>query len=469
MISQRSSGLNAVLVLCQLALTTMLFWAEVILVLVVYGQGLQLFLHDYVVYIAVILLGLLIETLSNKRLESGTVHRDFVAAHRLSFRQTLFGAGLWFAYMVGTQDRVHSRTFVAFFIPSLYLLLLFTNRFLPRLLGRRFFAEERWEKTLLVGRVAKAEALRPWLDRKTDVGFRTVGILCDDDPWELEKCAYPRLGGTHQMVEVVQQYGITQVIRTEMPATDDEQHFFVEACDQLGVRLLVVANLPERWGRPLTFIDDDGMRFIGLREESLENPLNQVIKRAIDLAVSLPVILFVLPFTTLLVWWCQRTQSPGPLFYRQTRAGLQNREFDILKYRTMNTGHGAQARQATSGDPRIYPAGRWFRKFSIDELPQFWNVFKGEMSVVGPRPHLVEHNSLFARQLANYQVRTFVKPGITGLAQVRGLRGEAKTPEDISRRIDADIEYLENWRPALEVSIILKTLWHVVHPPRTAY
>ena len=86
----------------------------------------------------------------------------------------------------------------------------------------------------------------------------------------------------------MQRYGVTQVIRTEMPATPDEQHFFVEACDQLGVRLLVVANLPERWGRPLTFIDDDGMRFIGLREEALENPLNQLIKRSIDLAISLP-------------------------------------------------------------------------------------------------------------------------------------------------------------------------------------
>ena len=149
MISQRTSGLNAVLALCQLVLTAAFFWAEVVLVLVVYGHGLQRFLHEYVVYTAVILLGLLIETLSNKRLESGTVHRDFIAAHRLSFRQTLFGAGLWFAYMVGTQDRVHSRTFVACFVPTLYLLLLFTNRFLPRLLGRRFFAEERWEKTLL--------------------------------------------------------------------------------------------------------------------------------------------------------------------------------------------------------------------------------------------------------------------------------------------------------------------------------
>ena len=148
---------------------------------------------------------------------------------------------------------------------------------------------------------------------------------------------------------------------------------------------------------------------------------------------------------------------------------MQNKEFDILKYRTMNVGHGAEAKQASQGDSRIYPAGRWFRKLSVDELPQFWNVFVGHMSVVGPRPHLLEHNSLFARQLANYQVRTFVKPGITGLAQVRGLRGEARNMEDISRRIAADIEYLENWRPALEISIILNTILQVIRPPKTAY
>ena len=113
----------------------------------------------------------------------------------------------------------------------------------------------------------------------TDFGFRTVGILCDDDPWELENCPFPRLGGTHEMVSVVQRYGVTQVIRTEMPATPDEQHFFVEACDQLGVRLLVVANLPERWGRPLTFIDDDGMRFIGLREDKKATDVTPEVAR----------------------------------------------------------------------------------------------------------------------------------------------------------------------------------------------
>lgn len=468
MISQRTSGLNAVLALCQLLLTGGLFWAEVVIVLICYGPGVPV-LHSYVVYCGVILFGLLLEMLSTKRFDSGTIHRDWLAAHRLSIHQTIFGAGLLLIYLVATKDAVISRVFTAAFVPSLYVMLFLTNRYLPRVLGRKFYAEERWEKTLLVGRVTKAEALRPWLERKTDVGFRTVGILCDDDPWLLERCSYPRLGGTHQMVEIVRQYGVTQVIRTEMPATPDEQHFFVEACDQLGVRLLVVANLPERWGRPLTFIDDDGVRFIGLREEALENPFNQVIKRTIDLAVSLPVILFILPVMTLVVWLFQRRQSPGPVFYRQQRAGLQNRGFDILKYRTMRTDHNLAARQATRNDERIYPAARWFRKLSIDELPQFWNVFKGDMSVVGPRPHLIEHNSLFARQLANYQVRTFVKPGITGLAQVRGLRGEARNSEDIANRIAADIEYLENWRPALEISIILKTVLHVLRPPKTAY
>ena len=468
MISQRTSGINTVLAFCQLALAAVVFWTEAILILIVLNKG-ALAWEFYSVYCAVILVGLLLEVLSNKQLESGTLHRDFLGAHYLAVRQTLFSGGLLLLYVVATKNYTLSRTFAGTLLPSLYLLLLLTNRFLPRLLGRRFFNESRWEKTLLVGRVSKAETLKPWLDRKADIGYRVVGIVCDDDPWQIEHSSFPRLGGTHEMVDIVQKYKVTQVIRTEMPATPDEQHFFMEACDQLGVRLLVVANLPERWGRPLTFIDDDGMRFIGLREEALENPFNQLVKRLIDIAVSLPVILFVLPATTALVWFFQRAQSPGPVFFRQNRAGLQNQEFPILKYRTMTVDHGQQAKQATSGDARVYPAGRWFRRLSLDELPQFWNVFKGQMSVVGPRPHLLEHNVHFARQLANYQVRTFVKPGITGLAQVRGLRGEAKTPEDIAKRISADIEYLENWSPTLEVAIIAQTFLHVVFPPKTAY
>jgi len=164
----------------------------------------------------------------------------------------------------------------------------------------------------------------------------------------------------------------------------------------------------------------------------------------------------------------QRFQSPGRVFYRQTRAGIQNHQFEILKFRTMHENNPDVARQATQGDERVYPAGRWLRRLSLDEVPQFLNVLRGDMSVTGPRPHLIEHNAQFAEQMSNYHIRTLVKPGITGLAQVRGFRGAA-SPEEIARRLESDISYLENWRLALDISIILRTIWQMIFPPRSAF
>ncbi len=219
----------------------------------------------------------------------------------------------------------------------------------------------------------------------------------------------------------------------------------------------------------VTHFEDDGFRFIGLREEPLENPLNRFFKRAIDLAIAVPVMLVIFPILTVIVWLVQRLQSPGPLFHVQTRAGMQNRQFKIYKFRTMHADHDEVARQASDNDERVYPLGKWFRKLSIDEVPQFWNVLRGDMSIVGPRPHLIEHNNQFSQLMANYHVRAFVKPGITGLAQVRGFRGEAEDNTDIENRVACDIEYLENWNLSLECGIILRTFFHVLLPPRTAY
>jgi lipopolysaccharide/colanic/teichoic acid biosynthesis glycosyltransferase len=169
------------------------------------------------------------------------------------------------------------------------------------------------------------------------------------------------------------------------------------------------------------------------------------------------------------VWIIQRINSPGPLLLRQMRAGLQNNQFEILKFRTMHVNNPAEARQATRDDLRIYRGGRTLRRLSIDELPQFWNVLQGQMSVVGPRPHLIEHNEAFARVISRFPIRMVVKPGITGLAQIRGFRGEARTSEAIGQRLRSDIEYLENWRLLLDVMIIAKTALQMLVPPKTAY
>ena len=176
--------------------------------------------------------------------------------------------------------------------------------------------------------------------------------------------------------------------------------------------------------------------------------------------MSLPVVLFVLPPLCLVVKIFQAIQSPGPLFYRQTRAGLNNLPFRIFKFRTMRSDKGDDAsKQATAGDPRIYPMGRILRKTSLDEIPQFLNVFFGHMSVVGPRPHMIIHNRRFSEVMEEYHVRTFAKPGITGLAQMSGYRGEAKNDQDVVERAKLDIKYIENWSLPLDFWIILNTLF----------
>jgi putative colanic acid biosynthesis UDP-glucose lipid carrier transferase len=144
-------------------------------------------------------------------------------------------------------------------------------------------------------------------------------------------------------------------------------------------------------------------------------------------------------------------------------------KFMMLKYRTMHVNNGNEAQQASKNDSRIFPAGRWLRKLSIDELPQFVNVLLGDMSVVGPRPHLREHEEMWIRIMNKYVVRRFIRPGITGYAQIKGFRGEVRSDTDVQKRVETDIYYLENWSCSLDVAIILKTIQHCVVPPATAY
>jgi putative colanic acid biosynthesis UDP-glucose lipid carrier transferase len=231
----------------------------------------------------------------------------------------------------------------------------------------------------------------------------------------------------------------------------------------------VLHDLQPYFNHKTIVFEDDGVRFIALREEPLESPLNRFFKRLLDLAVAIPVVIFILPFTSLLVWIMQLIFSPGPLFFKQVRNGMLGKPFKIYKYRTMQVHNDNENRQASKNDSRIYPGGDWLRRLSIDELPQFINVVFGHMSVIGPRPHLPQHDEAFAKIMRNYLIRRFIRPGITGSAQVNGLRGEIHCENDIQRRVEADIHYLENWSFGLDIIILLKTAQQCVMPPATAY
>jgi putative colanic acid biosynthesis UDP-glucose lipid carrier transferase len=469
MVTQRTQGLYRVFLLCQIVIVAILFWLGVWIMVTLNPAGsAEWTWRRYSIYCGLLVLGMTLESLSRDGSKNYFLQNELLRQHRLSLRQTFASVGALVFYLVATKDAFISRLFFFNFVPWLYVALLFSHHYLPHFLARRIFTGSREEKTVLVGTSAKATQLRAWLRRKGDVGLRTVGLVCDE-PIEKTDEGIPVLGGPDALEKIIVERGITQVIMLEFPLFNDENRHIIQVCDRVGVRLLIVSDLEEKLRHPVTHFEDDGFRFIGLREEPLENPLNRFFKRAIDVLISLPVMLIVFPILTLIVWIAQRVQSPGPLFHVQTRAGMQNRRFAIYKFRTMRPDHEQETRQATDGDDRVYPLGKWFRKLSMDEVPQFWNVLLGDMSIVGPRPHLIEHNNQFSQLMANYHVRAFVKPGITGLAQVRGYRGEARNHADIQNRVACDIEYLENWNLSLECGIILRTFVHLIVPPRSAY
>ena len=465
MVTQRTEGLYRLFLFCQIIMVSGLFWLGVWLMVTFYTPGAagQFTWRRYSIYCGVLVFGMLLEALT--RSKNYFLQNELLRPHRLSLRQTVASAGMLALYLIAAKDAFISRVFFFNFVPWLYVALLFSHYYLPSILARGIFRRE--EKTLLVGPSRKAVQLHNWLNRKAEIGLRTVGLLCPEQIAKTED-GIPVLGKPEQLAQIVGQYGVTQVIMLEFPLTDLNQSV-IRTCDQLGVRLFILSDLEERLRHSVTHFEDGGFRFIGLREEPLENPLNQFLKRGIDLAISIPMMLIVFPIITLIVFIAQRLQSPGPLLHMQHRAGMQNRQFKIYKFRTMHSSNGEISRQVSAFDKRVYPLGKLFRKLSLDEVPQFWNVLRGDMSIVGPRPHLIEHNKQFSQLMENYHVRTFVKPGITGLAQVRGFRGEARDHSDIENRVICDIEYLENWNVSLECGIILRTIGHVFFPPRSAY
>ena len=393
---------------------------------------------------------------------------DLLSNHRVAVYNILCVAASIFVVLVASRDRAISRLFLFTFLPLSYVLLFFSHRFVPRMLVRGFFSTGNLQKALLVGPLAKAEKIEKWCTQMLDLGLEA-------------SCFFEGLGGSEEasplsistglttLEQVVRRERIAQIILLEVPPRREDLSAIVMICNRLGSRLLVIDDLQELFSRSLSHCKLWGQDFITTMEEPLEDPMNRLLKRAMDLLISALVAGLVFPPLALLVAIFQKLQSPGPLFCQQTRAGLANKPFRILKFRTMHLAPRSLARQTTTNDDRVYPFARWLRRRSLDEVPQFINVLLGEMSVVGPRPHMIVHNRRFTELMTSYQVRSFVKPGITGVAQVKGYRGEARTKEGILERVKLDIKYIETWSIWQDMAIILKTAREVLFPPRSAY
>ena len=195
-----------------------------------------------------------------------------------------------------------------------------------------------------------------------------------------------------------------------------------------------------------------------LHNEPLAFVGNRWLKRAFDIFLSLGVIVFIFPIVLLVFGPLIKLSSPGPIFFRQKRSGLNGRVFYCLKFRSMRMNAECDKLQATRNDPRKTRVGEFMRRTNIDELPQFINVLIGDMSVVGPRPHMLEHTKIYSDLIGNYMLRHFVKPGITGFAQVTGFRGETRELWQMQERVRRDIYYVEHWTFAFDLWIIFRTI-----------
>ena len=211
------------------------------------------------------------------------------------------------------------------------------------------------------------------------------------------------------------------------------------------------------------------MPILNLRYEPLSKMENRVLKRVFDIVLSGIFLVTIFPVVYLIVGSIIKLTSPGPIFFTQMRTGLNGREFKCYKFRSMKVNEEADKKQATVDDPRKTRFGDFLRRSNIDELPQLINVFKGDMSIVGPRPHMLAHTETYARLIDKYMVRHFIKPGVTGWAQTHGFRGETKELSQMEGRVKADVWYMEHWTILLDLYIIYKTVANVIVGEKNAY
>lgn len=424
-------------------------------------------------YFLGVVIGLLAGAGQIRGVESRLTRLTAVEAARLAAWQVGLVALVVFTMMFATQDRGISRLFLGSFLMWSWLGLFCLHRWLPRRLAAVLYGTGARVPTLFIGRVETLPTLDDWLKQRLHLGVHPAGFVSLDSlAAPPRKSAAPFAGGVGDLPRVLADREIAQVILLEVPADPAVARQIVEQCQAQGCRLLIHHQVEEVLGHPVVSVDEGGHHFFTLHHEPLEEPLNRAVKRGFDVLVALPVVLLVLPPLMLLVWLVQRRQSPGPLFHVRPRSGEGRAEFPMLKFRSMHVAPPdaqAEGRQARADDDRVYPFGSFLRRHSLDEFPQFWNVLTGEMSIVGPRPVMPVLDAEFERQVRAYRSKHWVKPGITGLAQSEGFRGEIRTPEQLQERVRLDLHYIAHWSVWLDVQITLKTFWQVFCPPRSAY
>ena len=351
-----------------------------------------------------------------------------------------------------------------FFVYAIICLAIALHRWFFYWARRKYrFKGGNYVKVVAIGRDSNLKKIRRVFDDPY-LGYRYQGFF-DDSP----SVSPTYLGKIENCFGYILNHQIDEVYCLASKLSKYELQNLIEFVDNNLIKLKIIPDNKEIFTRAMSIQMYETIPVLNLRTVPLDKEYSQKVKRIFDIVFSSLAIIFILSWLNPLLYILVKLDSPGPALFKQKRHGLKRRPFWCYKFRTMAVNSGSDTKMAKKNDLRVTRLGKFLRKTSLDELPQFYNVFIGNMSVVGPRPHMEFHTIGYETSVDKYLVRHFVKPGITGLAQVMGYRGEVIRPSDIFNRTRLDIFYVEKWSIWLDLKIIFQTVYHVFKGEEKAY
>lgn len=312
------------------------------------------------------------------------------------------------------------------------------------------------KNVVIIGSDSLSYEIKKYFDSNESIKYNFKGFLCFSNIVNFEDTYKDLLQETDEIYISVSQLDTVQLKE------------IIDLADQYMIRVKLLTEMVNIESKKMSIEFYDSIPVINLRNIPLDKVPNRILKRSFDIIFSILVVILILSWLYPIIAILIKLTSKGPILFKQIRTGKDNKDFWCLKFRTMRVNLDANQKQATKYDPRITIIGHFLRKTSIDELPQFINVLFGNMSVVGPRPHMIKHTEYYSQFINKYMVRHYVKPGITGLAQAKGYRGETKENKMMQKRIIADIYYIENWSFLLDIKIIIMTILTMIFNNKNA-
>ena len=385
-----------------------------------------------------------------------------------ALRVTLIQVLIFYAILAIIKDINFSRQLLIHFFIVFSIVLSVERIFLRSQIKRLRTRGRNIQHVIFIGGTEELAYLYNQMQERS-YGYKVIGAFYDNEHH------YPdtvqQLGSVSEAIELLKKRpDITSVFCALANVTRTQAIDIYHYCENNVIRFHALPMHLNHLRKRMIISHVGNTMMLSPRPEPLQDLGNRFIKRSFDILVSGLFLAIAFPLIYLIVAFVIKKQSPGPVFFKQKRSGLNGNEFYCFKFRSMHINKDSDRVQATENDPRKFGFGNLMRKTNIDELPQFINVFRGDMSLVGPRPHMLLHTEEYSRLINKYMVRHWVKPGITGWAQVQGFRGETKELHQMEERVRADIWYVENWSFWLDILIMWRTVWNMIsHKEKNAY